>query len=66
MKCLYNEISSYHADWLFNLQRNGVISEGLIERRSITELSPNDVVGYDRIHLFAGVGGWDYALRLAG
>lgn len=66
MKALYNEWDRKAAGWLRELARAGHISDGVVDERSITELSADDVRGYDRVHLFAGIGGWDYALRLAG
>jgi DNA (cytosine-5)-methyltransferase 1 len=33
---------------------------------SIADLIPEDVRGHKRVHLFAGIGGWEYALELAG
>ena len=44
----------------------GLITPGKIDNRSITELTPDDVKGYERVHFFAGIAGWDYALNLAG
>lgn len=32
---------------------------------SVTTLRPSDVAGYSHVHLFAGIGGWPAALRLA-
>lgn len=66
MKALYNEWDRKAAGWLRELARAGHISDGVVDERSITELSADDVRGYERVHLFAGIGGWDYALRLAG
>lgn len=44
----------------------GLITPGKIDDRSIVDVSPDDVTGYERVHWFAGLGGWDYALTLAG
>jgi len=55
-----NEIEPYCASWLHNLY-----PEATIETRSICDLAATDVVG-TRAHFFAGIGGWEYALRLAG
>ena len=46
--------------------RSNLISEGVVDERSITDLRPADLHGFKRVHLFAGIGGWEYALRLAG
>lgn len=62
----YNEFEPFAADWLGNLARKGLIADGTIDRRSIADVSPDDVSGFGRVHFFAGIGGWEQALRLAG
>ena len=62
---LYNEIDEYASQWLQNLIDSGQISPGRVETKSITELDQIDLIGFDRVHLFAGIGGWEYALKLA-
>lgn len=62
----YNEVDPYAAEWLVNLMRAGHISSGMVERRSIADVNPEDVLPHGRCHFFAGVGGWDLALQLAG
>lgn len=52
--------------WLEQLIKNGDITKGDVDDRSIEEIKPQDVAGYDRCHFFAGVGTWDYALNRAG
>ncbi len=66
MIALYNEIDPFAASWLEQLVSAGHIGPGRVERRSITELKPDDVAGPGQRHFFAGIGGWSYALRLAG
>lgn len=44
----------------------GLIPKGEVDERDIKEVSPNDLKGFSQCHFFAGVGGWPYALRLAG
>jgi DNA (cytosine-5)-methyltransferase 1 len=65
-RALYNEIDRYACAWLSNLMDAGEITPGKIDDRPIQELSPDDVRGYERVHFFAGIGGWDIALDLAG
>lgn len=65
-RVLYNEIDPYAAAWLRNLIDAGELPPGRVDTRSITELSGADLEGIDELHLFAGVGGWPLALRLAG
>lgn len=62
----YNEIDPYAAQWLRNLIAAGLIAPGDVDERSITDVQPDDLRGYTQCHFFAGIGGWSYALRLAG
>lgn len=61
-----NEIDPYCAQWLQNLMDAGVLPAGHIDTRSIEDVTPNDLAGYTQCHFFAGLGGWIYALDLAG
>ncbi len=61
----YNEIDPYCVEWLNNLMTAGLIMEGEIDCRSIKEVQPEDLRGFTRCHFFAGIAGWDYALKLA-
>ena len=62
----YNEFDPKAAAWLRQLIKNGNITPGEVDERSITELSPNDLVGFDRVHFFSGIGTWDYCLNESG
>jgi DNA (cytosine-5)-methyltransferase 1 len=62
----YNEIDLYCAQWLRNLMDADLIPRGDIDTRSIEDVTPNDLRGYTQCHFFAGLGGWAYALQLAG
>lgn len=62
----YNDVDGPVCAWLRELMAGGHISEGIVNDRSINELRGDDLAGYERVHLFAGIGGWDYALKLAG
>ena len=66
MKAYYNENDPKAATWLRELIRNGYIANGDVDERSIEDILPNDLAGYTQCHFFAGIGGWSYALRLAG
>jgi DNA (cytosine-5)-methyltransferase 1 len=66
VNALYNEIDPFASAWLEQLVAAGHIAAGRVERRSITELTAADVAGPGQRHFFAGIGGWSYALRLAG
>lgn len=66
LRAYYNEIDPYAAQWLRNLMDEGWITKGDVDERSIEDVRPNDLTGYDRVHFFAGIGVWDYALNQAG
>ena len=66
MPAYYNEIEPYAAQWLRNLIAAGHIAPGDVDERSIVDVRPDDLKGYTQVHLFAGIGGWSLAARLAG
>jgi len=66
MSAYYNEIDPYAAQWLRNLIAAGHIAPGDVDERDIRDVRPGDLDGYTQRHFFAGIGGWSYALRLAG
>lgn len=66
MTAYYNEIDPYAAQWLRNLIAKNLIAPGDVDERSIVDVQPDDLKGYAQCHFFAGIGGWSYALRLAG
>lgn len=62
----YNEYDERNVYMLRQLMSDGLIPEGDIDGRSITEVTPDELRGYTSCHFFAGIGGWSLALRLAG
>jgi DNA (cytosine-5)-methyltransferase 1 len=62
----YNEIEPYLCAWLNNQIAAGLIPPGRIDGRDIRDLDADDLEDAKQVHLFAGVGGWAYAARLAG
>lgn len=66
MSVYYNEIDAYCAQWLRNLMDAGLIPAGDIDTRSIEDVRSDELRGYTQCHFFAGLGGWAYALQLAG
>ena len=62
----YNEWDNYAAQWLKNLISAGLIPAGDVDTRSINDVKAPELTGYVQCHFFAGIGGWPYALRLAG
>jgi len=61
----YNEFDPNAAAWLRELIKQGLIADGEVDERSITEVAPKDLEGFTQCHFFAGIRGWSYALRLA-
>lgn len=57
----YNEYNYFLAKWLRNL-----FPDSYVDSRDIRDVGNRDTVNYDKVHLFAGIGGWEYALQLAG
>lgn len=66
MTAYYNEIDPFCVEWLRNLIKEGLIAPGDVDNRDIRDVIPAELMGYDQCHFFAGIGGWSYALRLAG
>lgn len=62
----YNDFDEGSVAWLAELMKQGHIPPGEIDRRSILDVSVSDLRGFKQCHFFAGIGGWAYALRLAG
>lgn len=54
---IFNEIDPFCSEWLRKLYPNATVLE--TDVRSLSELDD------PRVHLFAGIGGWEYALELA-
>jgi DNA (cytosine-5)-methyltransferase 1 len=62
----YNEIDPFAAAWLRSLIDAGHLPAGVIDQRSIVEIDIDELRSFRQCHFFAGIGGWPYALRLAG
>jgi DNA (cytosine-5)-methyltransferase 1 len=62
----YNEHDNGAADWLESLIERQLIPSGTVDRRSIEDVLPDDLQGYNQCHFFAGIGGWSRALEIAG
>ena len=62
----YNENDPKAAAWLRELIKAGHIAPGDVDERSIKDVKADDLERYTQCHFFAGIGGWSYALRLAG
>lgn len=64
-RAYYNEVDPHAAQWLRNLIAAKLITGGEVDTRSILDVRPGELAGFDRCHFFAGIGVWDYALGLA-
>jgi DNA (cytosine-5)-methyltransferase 1 len=62
----YNDNDPFSVKWLKALIEAGLIPNGVVDDRSINDIKPRDLNGFTQCHFFAGIGGWPYALRLAG
>lgn len=57
----FNENDPYPAQWLRNLW-----PEATVDERSIVDVQAVEVSRFTRCHFFGGIGGWEYAIALAG
>ena len=62
----FNDLDESACAWIAELMKQGHIPPGEIDRRSILDVCVSDLRGFKQCHFFAGIGGWAYALRLAG
>lgn len=62
----YNDNDPKKTAWLRQLIKDGLIPAGDVDQRSIQEVHASDLIGYTQHHFFAGIGGWSFALQLAG
>ena len=66
MAAYYNEYDPKAAAWLRELIKQGHIADGVVDDRSIEDVTPTELLGFTQCHFFAGIGVWSYALRSAG
>ena len=66
MTAYYNEFDPFAAQWLRELIKAGHIADGVVDERSIEDVTPDELKGFTQCHFFAGIGVWSYALRKAG
>lgn len=65
MTTYYNEFDPNAAAWLRELMKRGLIPDGVVDERSISDVTPSELREFTQCHFFAGIGGWPLALRLA-
>ena len=61
-----NEWEPYPAQWIRNLIAANKLPPGEVDGRDVRAIQPAELEGYTQVHLMAGIGGWPYALQLAG
>ena len=66
MSAYYNENNPYCVTWLRSLMQRKLICDGEVDPRPIQQVDFDDLTEFTQCHFFAGIGGWSYALRLAG
>lgn len=66
MTAYYNEFEPLAAATIREAISRGLIAPGIVDERDIRDVRPDELAGFDQVHLFAGGGLWSYALRLAG
>ena len=62
----YNDVDPGALAALSLLSDEGIIPAGVVEPRSIKDLTADDIGNATQAHFFAGAGAWAYAARLAG
>lgn len=62
----YNDHDPAVCEWLRELISLRVLPDGEVDERSILDVDPVDLYGFDQWHFFVGIGGWIEAIRLAG
>lgn len=62
----YNDSDPKICAWAKELIKEGLVPDGEVDCRSISDVQPEDLVGFTQCHFFCGILGWPYALRLAG
>ena len=66
MNVFYNDNDRRAAATLREMIAAGLIGNGVIDERDVATIQPQELAGFDRVHLFAGIGGFEVAARIAG
>lgn len=66
MSAYYNEHDPFAAAWLRELIADNLIAPGVVDERSIEDVTPDELRPFQQCHFFAGIGVWSLAARLAG
>lgn len=65
-RAYYNEVDPFAAGVLKRRIADGSLPPGEVDERDVRTVQAADLAGYSQVHLFAGVGGFGLAARLAG
>ena len=65
MYAWYNDIDPYVCQWVRNLIKTKLITDGEVDERPIQDVRPIDLKPFTRCHFFCGIAGWELALRQA-
>lgn len=63
---LYTDMDPFCCSWLEELIKAGCLPKGDVLCADMTEINPESVRKYAQRHWCCGIGGWPYALKLAG
>lgn len=62
----YNDVEHFPCEVLRKNIKLGNLPEGYVDERDIREIHATDIVGYQHIHLFAGIGAFPLGFQWAG
>lgn len=65
-KIYYNDHDPYCCRVLRKQIAAGNLPAGIVDERDIEDVRPDDLAGFNQVHLFAGIGGFPLGLRRAG
>jgi DNA (cytosine-5)-methyltransferase 1 len=63
---LYTDIDESCVSWLAHLVQAGHLPKGECRLADIRSMDADELRSFAQVHLFCGIGGWPYALKLAG
>lgn len=66
MTILYTDVDAYLCQWMNNLIRDRHLPPGEVLCADARKLKPSQLTGREQVHLFAGIGGWALAAKMAG
>lgn len=62
----YNDVDPNACEWAKELIRKGLVLDGEVDCRSISEVKPNEIKDFVQCHFFCGILGWPLALDMGG